>query len=400
MKVLKNRFLLPEGFKVSSINCGIKRSGKKDLALLFSKVACASAATFTVNKMKSGSVVLSEAHIKKGLSQAVIVNSGNANCCVGKKELEDAKSITSLVAKKLNLKKDLVLIASTGIIGRELPVNKIKSGVTPLIKTLKKGNGSNFSKAIMTTDTVPKEVSVKIKIASKWISVSGVAKGSGMISPNMATMLAFFVTDVCIEKSALKSAFKESISSSFNRITVDGDMSTNDTAIILANGTAKNKTIKKGTKGYFSFLNALKFLSTELAKKIVLDGEGATKFVEVIVKGAKDIKIAQSLARHIASSNLIKTMIAGGDPNWGRVAASIGSSGAKVNKNKVDIYFGKKPVMKNGSGTKVPRKALLDLFKKKEILVTVDLKSGKKSSKIWTCDLTEDYVKINAEYET
>jgi len=399
MKVLKNRFILPKGFLAGAINCGIKKSGRSDLALIFSKVPTVSAGTFTTNKMKSGSVVLSQELIKKGTSQAVIVNSGNANCCVGKRELKDAKDITASVARKLNLKNNLVLIASTGIIGRPLPVAKIKNKVSSLIKTLKKKGGGKFSKAIMTTDTVPKQITAKIKIGAKWVTLSGAAKGSGMICPNMATMLAFFVTDASIEKNALRSAFKESVADSFNRITVDGDMSTNDTAIILANGLAENAAIKKGTKAYVSFLNALKSVSIELAKKIVLDGEGAAKFVEVLVEGAKDTKTAESIARHIADSNLVKTMIAGGDPNWGRVAASIGSSGEVVDKDKVDIYFGRKSVMKNGAGTSVSRKALLDLFKKKEIGIRVVLKSGKKSSKVWTCDLTEDYVKINAEYE-
>ncbi len=400
MKGLKNKFILPKGFLAASINCGIKKSGKADLALLASKVPSVSAGTFTTNIMKSGSVILSEERIKKSMHQAIIVNSGNANACIGKKELIDAKDITNLVAKKLNLKNDLVLIASTGIIGRALPVAKIKNKITKLVKILNKNNGSKFSKAIITTDTVSKEVSVKMNIAGKSVTLSGAVKGSGMICPDMATMLAFFVTDAAIEKSALKLAFKEAVSDSFNKITVDGDMSTNDTAIILANGLAKNATIKKGTSSYNTFLNALKLVSTELAKKIVLDGEGATKFVEVFVKGAKDQKISELIARHIASSSLVKTMIAGGDPNWGRVAGSIGSSKVTLNKNKVDIYFGKKCVMKNGVGTSTPRKALTDLFKKKYIFITVDLKSGKKSSKIWTCDLTEEYVKINAEYET
>ncbi|MDP2981591.1 MAG: bifunctional ornithine acetyltransferase/N-acetylglutamate synthase, partial [Candidatus Omnitrophota bacterium] len=216
----------------------------------------------------------------------------------------------------------------------------------------------------------------------------------------MATMLAFFTTDAAIEKEALKQAFKESVYDSFNRITVDGDMSTNDSAMIFANGRAGNSVIKKNTKDYFIFLEAVKFAAKELSRKIILDGEGATRFIEIIVKGAKTEKSAELAARRIANSNLVKTMIAGGDPNWGRIAAAIGSSGADVNPWRVDIYFNRVPVMKNGAGTNASRKLLLNIFKKKEIEIAVDLKSGNKSSRVWTCDLTEEYIKINAEYET
>ena len=399
MKVIKGGVTSPKGFKAGAVSCGIKRSGRNDLALLYSAVPCACAGTFTTNRVRSGSVVFTERLVKKGLGQAIVVNSGNANCCVGKKEIGDAKEITALTAKKLGLKREKVLIASTGIIGRALPVHKIKKKISLLVKDLNKANATGFAKAIMTTDTVYKEIAVKINIGGKVVTIGGAAKGSGMICPNMATMLAFITTDASIEKSALSNSFKECVSDSFNRITVDGDMSTNDTAIIFASGLALNKKIKKDTKDYFKFLNALKFVLSQLAKKIVLDGEGATRFVEISVIGAMHKRCAEAIARHIADSNLIKTMIAGGDPNWGRVAASVGSSGIDVKQNKVDIYFGNKLVMKNGGGTKVSRKALLDLFKKKEIDITIDLKSGKNSFKVWTCDLTEEYVKINEEYQ-
>ena len=400
MKIVKDGVTAPKGFFASAVNCGVKRSGRNDLALLFSEKPALCAATFTTNKFKSGSVVLSEKRVKKGAAQAVIVNSGNANCCVGKKELKDAAFIADSIARKLDLKKNLVLIASTGIIGRPLPVNKIKAKLSSLVKTLDKKDAARFSKAIMTTDTVHKEIAVAINIGGRSVKIGGAAKGSGMICPDMATMLAFFTTDAVIEKGALKLAFKECVSGSFNRITVDGDMSTNDTAIVFANGSAGNRPIKKNTQVYYKFLNALKFVSEELAKKIVLDGEGATKFVEVKVKGAKDEKSAEKVAKHVADSSLVKTMIAGGDPNWGRVAASIGSSGAELKISKVDVYFGKILVMKNGAGTNASRKKLLNLFKRKHIEITINLRSGVAQAKVWTCDLTEDYVKINAEYET
>ena len=396
MKTIKGGITSPQGFLASAISCGIKRSKRDDLALLYSEVPCLCAATFTTNKMKSGSVVLAETRVKNGISQAVIVNSGNANCCVGKKELRDAEDMTGVAARSLDLDPDHVLIASTGIIGRPLPIKKIKSKIGALVKGLKKANGPKFAKAIMTTDTVPKEIVTEIKIGPTKVKIAGAAKGAGMICPDMATMLAFFTTDAAIEKGALKSAFKEAVADSFNRITIDGDMSTNDSAIIFANGLAGNKTIKKNSAGYSKFIKALKFVATELARKMILDGEGATKFVEIVIKGAKTQKDADVIARHVADSSLIKTMIAGGDPNWGRVAASVGSAGVKINKNRVDIYIGNKSAMKNGAGVNKSLGAL----KGKEVKIIVDLKSGRSSSKIWTCDLTEEYVRINAEYET
>jgi len=399
MKIIKGGVTAPEGFLAGSTSCGIKKSGKTDLALLFSAVPCAAAGTFTTNKVKSGSVILCIERISKGISQGVIVNSGNANCCVGKKEIKDAIEITKAISARLGIEKDLMLMASTGIIGRPLPAGKIKNGLSSLVNDLSRSNGTKFAKAIMTTDTVHKEIAVKINIKGKEVRVAGAVKGAGMICPNMATMLAFFTTDAVIEKKALNQAFKESVYDSFNKITIDGDMSTNDSAMIFANGMAGNSVIKKGTLGYAIFLNAIKFVARELSTKIVLDGEGATRFIEIIVKGAKTENIAGSIARHIANSSLVKTMIAGGDPNWGRVAASVGSSGRAINPACVDIYFGSVLVMKNGAGVNVSRNSLLNIFKKKEIKITVDLKSGKCSDRVWTCDFTEEYVRINAEYE-
>ena len=400
MKIIKGGVTAPKGFLAGSTSCGIKKSGKTDLALLFSTAPCVAMGTFTTNKVKSGSVSLCIERLTKGVSQGVVVNSGNANCCVGKKEIADARAITEAMAAKLGIKKDLILMASTGIIGRPLPAGKIRNGLNALMDDLSVSNGSKFAKAIMTTDTVHKEIALEIHIKGKAVKIAGAVKGAGMICPDMATMLAFFTTDVFIEKGALKQAFRESIYDSFNKITVDGDMSTNDSAVIFANGFAGNSIIKKGSADYKIFLNAVKFAAKELSRKIVLDGEGAARFVEIIVKGAKTEKMAGVVARHIATSNLVKTMIAGGDPNWGRIAAAAGSSGAEINPKRMDIIFGKVLVMKNGAGADVSRKLLLGIFRKKEINIIVDLKSGKCSDRVWTCDFTEEYVKINAEYET
>ena len=267
MKNIPGGVCAPKGFKAASICCGIKKSKRDDLALLASSVPCKAIGTFTTNTMKSGSVILCEERIKKGLAQAVIVNSGIANACCGKKELIDAKGITSDAAKNLGLKKDMVLMCSTGIIGKPLPVGKIKKGIASLVKGLSVKGGRGFSKAIMTTDTVRKEAAIELQIDGKLVRIGGACKGSGMIYPNMATMLAFFTTDIAIEKSALKYAFKEAVSFSFNRITVDGDTSTNDSAIVLANGAAGNKVIKKGTKAYSIFLEGLIYAAMVLAKK-------------------------------------------------------------------------------------------------------------------------------------
>lgn len=400
MKIIKGGVTAPKGFLAGSTSCGIKKSGKTDLALLVSTAPCIVQATFTTNKVKSGSVVLSMERLKKRDPQAVVVNSGNANCCVGEKEIEGARDITDSVAGELNLKSGAILMASTGIIGRPLPVGKIKKCIKSLVADLSVSNGTNFAKAIMTTDTVHKEIAVEINIRDKAVKVAGCVKGAGMINPHMATMLAFFTTDAKIEREALKQAFKESVLDSFNKITIDGDMSTNDSAIIFANALAGNSLIKKGTGDYAVFLDAIKFVAKELSRKIVLDGEGATRFIEIVVKGAKTEKIAETVARHVANSSLVKTMIAGGDPNWGRIAAAAGASGVELNPWKMDIYFGNKLVMKNGKGKDIPMRLLLGIFKKREIDIIVDLKSGQASSRIWTCDLTEEYVRINAEYET
>jgi glutamate N-acetyltransferase/amino-acid N-acetyltransferase len=396
MKIIKGGVTAPKGFLAGAASCGIKKSGRQDLALLFSRVPCMAAGTFTTNRIKSGSVVLCIERLRRGISQAVIVNSGNANCCVGKKEIRNAREITDAISAKLRIKKDLMLMASTGIIGRPLPVEKIKNGLKALADDMSSSNGTSFAKAIMTTDTVHKEIAVEINIKGKPVKIGGAVKGAGMICPNMATMLAFFTTDAAIEKQALKQAIYES----FNKITIDGDMSTNDSAMIFANGLAGNSVIKKGANGYATFLDAIKFTAKELSRKIVLDGEGATRFIEIIVKGAKSEKTAGAVAKRIATSNLVKTMIAGGDPNWGRIAAAAGSSGAEINPNRMDIYLGNILVMKNGAGVNVSMKLLLGVFKKKEIKITVDLKSGKCSDRVWTCDLTKEYVRINAEYET
>ncbi len=402
MKIIKGGITAPKGFLASSVSCGIKESGRDDLALLYSELPALGAGVFTTNRIESESVVVTKRRIKRVTAQAIIVNSGNANCCVGDKGIKDAETITGLTGKYLGIDEDRVLIASTGVIGRPMTVEKIKRKIPRLVRNLSSKNGTRFSRAIMTTDTFNKELAVEFNIGQRKVRLGGAAKGAGMISPEMATMLAFFTTDAEIERGFLEEAFKDVIADSFNCISVDGDMSTNDTAIIFANGLAENRLINKKDSSYKKFFSALKFVAEYLAKLIVKDGEGAKKFIEIFVENAKDSFDARKVARRIANSNLVKTMIAGGDPNWGRIAAACGSAGVEINANRLNIYLGQKDicVLRNGKATNADRKLLEDIFKKRDILIRIDLKMGKGSAKMWTCDLTEEYVRINAEYES
>ena len=401
MKLISGGITAPLGFKASGINCGLKRNNKKDLALIYSEVPAIAAACFTANRVQSESIRVSKTHLKNNKAQAIIINSGNANCCNGKRGVDDAALMTKLTASGLKLPKEYVLVASTGLIGRLLPIDKIKKAIPFLIKELNNNGSPDAAEAIMTTDKVSKEVAVEIKIDGFKINIGGIAKGAGMISPELATMLAFFTTDAFIDIAALKKIFKTSVDKSFNSITVDGDMSTNDMALIFANGLANNPKIDKYDKNSRLFSDALDYVTLELAKKIVRDGEGATKFVEVRVKGVRKVSDAKKIAFKVANSNLVKTALFGCDPNWGRIVAAVGASEVKFkDKNLVDIYLGDELVLKNGYSLnkKVPR--LKRIFQKDEICITIDLKMGKFGAEVFTCDLSDEYVRINAEYES
>lgn len=403
MKILKNRNPSVPGFKATGLYCGIKVKNIKDLALIVSEVPATAAAVFTKNRVVSPGVTWSRrALAKSGKCRAVIVNSGNANAVTGPKGLKDCDAITKNLADELGIPQKEVFIASTGIIGVPLPSEKIIKATPNLIKKLG-GTAKHWteaSEAIMTTDLVSKSDRVSFSCKGKNIVIGGITKGSGMIHPNMATMLGFLFTDAVIDKKTLKMALKEAVDRSFNRITVDGDNSTNDCVAILANGKAKNQAIKPNTPAYREFLKALTKLSKNLASKIVLDGEGATKFVTVRVQGGKTRRQAYLIANSVATSSLVKTALFGEDPNWGRIFCAVGNAGADLNPEKVDILLNKNLLLKNGNPTHLPQKKLEKAMQQHEIDITIDLKCGKEWEEVFTCDLSYDYVKINAEYTT
>ncbi len=387
------------GFLASGIYAGIKKVEKKDLALIFSEKPCAAAGLFTKNEVKGAPVIISQRNIKNGIGQAIIANSGNSNACTGKQGIKDAEEMAALTAKAFNIKPNLVYVASTGVIGEPMPMEKIRNGIADAALKLSKEGGRDAAEAIMTTDTFVKEKAVQIDIGGKAVTIGGIAKGSGMIYPNMATMLSFIATDAKITSRDLKSTLKAAVDKSFNMTTVDGDMSTSDMVICLANGVS-GVSITKG-KGYKSFQEGLSYICTELAKMIVKDGEGATKFVEIRVKGAKTFNDAKKIGMAIGNSNLVKTALFASDANWGRIMAAIGYSGVKVNPDKIDMFFDNVKMVGNGIGLGIDaEREATEVLKQKEFAITVDMRLGKAEAAVWTCDLSYDYVKINAAYRT
>ena len=403
MKILKNRNPSVPGFKATGLHCGIKDKNIKDLALIVSEVPATAAAVFTKNRVVSPAVTWSrQALAKSGSCRAIIINSGNANTVTGPKGLKDCDTITKKVADELGILQKEVFIASTGIIGIPLPSEKIIKATPNLIAKLggTAKNWNDAAEAIMTTDLISKSDCIRYPFKGKNITIGGITKGSGMIHPDMATMLGFLFTDAVIDAKTLKMALKEATNRSFNRITVDGDNSTNDCVAILANGKAKNPAIKPNTPAYREFLKALMKLSKNLASKIVLDGEGATKFVTVRVQGGKTRKQAYLIANSVATSSLVKTALFGEDPNWGRIFCAVGNAGTPFNPDKVDILLNKNLLLKNGNPTNLPQKILKKAMQKYEINIIIDLKCGKEWEEVLTCDLSYNYVKINAEYTT
>lgn len=387
----------PKGFLANGINCGIKRK-RPDLALLVSEKAAIFDAMFTQNKVKAAPIIVDQLYIKEQWAKGIVVNSGNANCCNGKAGIKAATDMSKAAAKVLGVSNKKILVASTGIIGKAFPIGLVKKAMPDLIKGLKRGKGTLFAKTIMTTDKFCKEAAVKIKIGGTNVTIGGTAKGAGMIHPNMATMLCFITTDAAIEKSALKSAFRQAVAGSFNSMSVDGSTSTNDSVFILANGMAGNKPIQKGTSAYERFSDGLAFVARELARKIILDGEGATKLIKISVKNAKSQKDARNIAETVATDLLFKTSVYGEDPNWGRIAAAAGRSSADIALDKLDIFIGAKKVLQGGKGLSADKEALRKIYKKKEITITIDLKLGRKSAEFITCDISHKYVDINASY--
>jgi glutamate N-acetyltransferase/amino-acid N-acetyltransferase len=395
--------ILPQGFKASGIYCGIKKSQKKDLGLVYSQSPGVCAGVFTSNKAKAASLKVCIEKLSNKQGQAIIANSGNANCFVGRKGILDAQEIIDTLAKELGISKKAVLIASTGIIGRPLPRDIIKKGIPALCRDLSRDGLGDFAQAILTTDTFKKIISLKIKIGRKVVTISGVAKGAGMIyphldkaRPNHATMLAFILTDIAIKKPLLQKALEEGVDKSFNCITVDGCTSTNDTVLLLANGRAGNKAISKENKDFSVFCKGLVYVCESLAQMIIRDAEGATKGIEILVQGARNSKAAKVASHAVANSDLFKTAMFGGNPNWGRIVAAIGAAGIPIKEEKLEIYFNAHRIFNKGKINPLPNKNLL--VASKLIKVKVNLNEGKFKSKVYTCDLTPEYVKINAEY--
>ena len=393
------KFEVP-GFQAAGIASGIKEDGRKDLALLYSEAPAKAAGVFTTNVFKAAPVLLDLERIKSGTSRAVIINSGNANAATGDEGYQDAVKMARFCAGALQIDEAQVLVASTGVIGRKLPIDKVAGNVSRLVKGLSPGGIPEAAQAIMTTDRYPKIQFREGPVGGSDICICGIAKGAGMIEPGMATLLAFVLTDADIDDQAMKRALREAVDQSFNAISVDGCMSTNDTVLILANGLAGNRKIRTSTRDFAVFTGMLTEVTTELAKSIVRDGEGATKLIEIVIEGAKTTGEAKAVAYQIARSNLVKTAFYGGDPNWGRVISAVGAAGVPVNGDAVELYFDGLPLFRQGQGIASHLQELAEVMKKEQIKVLVKLGQGTKGFRVFSSDLTVDYVKINAHYTT
>ncbi len=389
----------PKGFEYAVAKAGIKYPHRYDLALIYSKKPAHAAALFTTNRIKAAPVKLCMKRIKTGIAQAIIANSGNANACTGKRGFQDALEITKKVGELLGTDKELVLPLSTGVIGMPMPMEKILPAINELVKNLGKIEPLQVAEAIMTTDTFPKIVAKQIEAENTVITMLGLCKGAGMICPNLATMLSVILTDAWIDAPLLQEALRLAVSESFNSITVDGDMSTNDTVLILANGASGSPKIDRKSKLWKSFRSLLNEICLELAQMIVKDGEGATKFITINVVGAKNSSDAKRVAKTVANSALVKTAFYGEDPNWGRIIAAVGYSGVPLKEEKIDIYINGICLFEKGLPT-MKEDELKDSLKQKEIDVLINLNAGKSRARVFTSDLTEEYVKINSAYRT
>jgi len=386
---IKGGVCAAEGFVAGATGCGIKNGSvtRDDLSVVYSEVPAVAAATFTTNKVKAAPVRISAEHIRSGRARAVVLNSGNANACTGPNGLADARAMASATAKFLRVKSSQVLVCSTGRIGVPMPMDSILKGISSL--KLSRAGGTPAAKSIMTSDTFAKEIALEVTTHDGHFRIGGIAKGAGMIDPNMATMLCVVTTDAILSGPALRTALRESVEDSFNRITIDGDMSTNDTVILLANGASRISPSPK------IFRHALDIVTRALARLIVEDGEGVSRFVEVEVRRAASKTDACRAAEAIANSTLVKCAWAGGDPNWGRILDAVGYCGVKMDEAKTDIFYDDLPVALGGVVSKTPVKKLRQIAAKKAFRVTVDLKVGKASHMVWTTDLTEEYVRLN-----
>ena len=403
MEFINGGICAAKGFTAGGVHCGIRKNKtKKDLALIYSETKASAAAVYTTNLVKGAPLAVTKAHLLNGKAQAVICNSGNANTC-NANGIEVAEEMAKITADALNISEDDIIVASTGVIGQPLDITPIKNSIDKLVASL--GNNSqDAAEGIMTTDTVQKEVALSFEIGGVTCKIGGIAKGSGMIHPNMATMLVFITTDVAIAPEMLQKALSNDIQSTFNMVSVDGDTSTNDMVSVLANGMAGNEEIASEGEAFNTFMKALNTITVHLCRMIAGDGEGATKLLECVVTGAKDEFTAKTVAKSVICSSLTKAAMFGADANWGRVLCAIGYSGADVDVTKVDVSFtslkGTIPVCKDGSGIEFSEEIAKEILLEKEITINVGLNSGEFTSTAWGCDLTYEYVKINGDYRT
>ncbi len=398
------------GFRAGTSACGIKAftagasaipTGQRDdLCVIYSSNPCDAGGVFTTNKIKSASVVIDQLHLQHNRVQALVIASGNANACTGAQGFKDALLMAKLTADRLDLDPDQVLVGTTGVIGRYLPMDAVKAGITAACASLSPDHGVDAARAIMTTDTVPKTAAKEIEIGGRGVRVGGMCKGSGMIHPNMATMLAYITTDAAVEPGLTASLAKRVADRSFNQVTVDGDSSTNDTFLILANGAAGNPPIRHGTAEAEELEAAIVGVARDLARAIARDGEGATKMIAVRVQGAESDAEARTAARAVASSSLVKTAVHGGDPNWGRIVCALGYSGAELALDKLHLSIGGLVVFDRGAGVDVDLTAVRRAFEQSEIEIVAKLGLADGNAEAWGCDLSEEYVRINAEYTT
>lgn len=387
------------GFRASGIYSGIKENKKKDLGLIFSEEVATAVGVFTTNKIPAAPVVITREKIKQKICQAIIVNSGNANACTGTSGINNANDVCQSVADELGISEKLVMVSSTGIIGVNLPVDKIQKAIPQLVKSLSPQGLNDLAEAILTTDTYPKIVVEKESIDGKEVTLCGIIKGSGMVMPDMATLLAFVLTDMSIQSDLLDELLKEAVNNSLNRITIDGDMSTNDMVIMMANGYAGNAPLNKDSTDFNKFKNLINALFSRLKKLILKDAEGSTKIISIRVEKAKSNEEAIKIAYQVANSNLVKTAFFGEDPNWGRIMAAMGNVEADINPEKIDILFDELSIVENGTSTDKIGQAK-EILKKSEFQVTINLHNGTGFAEVETTDLTTEYVKINASYPT
>lgn len=389
-----------KGFTAAGVKAGIKKSGNLDIAVIYTKTQAVVAGTFTQNKVAAAPVYVSKEVVATGTAHAIVANAGCANACTGQQGLDDAHKMAQIAADELGVNANDVIVGSTGVIGVNLPMDKLEAGIKDAVTNLSADGSDNAGRAIITTDTHSKSVTCEFELSGKTVRMGAIAKGSGMIRPNMATMLCYITTDIAIDQALLQKAVSGCVEKSFNMISVDGDMSTNDMVIVLANGEANNAKITEENADYQIFFDKLMMLCTELAKQIAADGEGASKFLTINVKGAKSFADAKTVGMAIANSPLVKTAFFGEDPNWGRVICAVGYSGADMVPEKTVVKFGGITIFANGTGATYDEKALAHVMKQKDIVIDIELNMGQEDATVWSCDLSYEYVKINGEYHT